>query len=162
MCNPIYNRCAFLCNCLNSSQKPFKSHLKEKWHKAVESVGVKYGYKWKYSRWRVNSLQNLKIHQRRDTLKKVHQEIGQFVLDKTLSVDILRKCFLIQVRKLLKCLEFTYVYFLLLIYAHVRGSICRKGNTNRNMDFCVQFSFFVWRIPKHLLLHFTFGFYSMW
>ena len=99
ICQPIIKKCQFLCKCVNASQKPSKSHIKRRWIETCERLQKTQDppYKWRVFLWK--GLKNLQQaeQERTSELNLLIDELKDFLFDKKVNTDILRKCFLMQV-----------------------------------------------------------------
>ena len=72
-----------------------------KWHHAIVLIKEKYDYSWNLLKWGVKFWSVEEKFVCREDYKETMHDICKFVSDEDVNLDILRKCFLIEVRNYL-------------------------------------------------------------
>ncbi|XP_066913164.1 E3 ubiquitin-protein ligase HERC2-like, partial [Clytia hemisphaerica] len=129
ICQPIIKKCQFLCKCVNASQPSSKSHVKRRWIETCERLQKTQDppYKWRVFLWK--GLKNLQQAEQKRTsaLNVLIDELKDFLFDKKVNTDILRKCFLMQIKRAKQRLIAGYLMQSLClrqqIFSHVRYSL---------------------------------------
>lgn len=97
LCEPVIERARFLCTYLNPCHTPVENTRVSKWYYAVSQMKKKHGYSWNLLRWGVKFWLIEQQDVIEDDSKETIQEICKFIMDGDVNLDILRKCFLIEV-----------------------------------------------------------------
>ena len=97
LCPDIIKKCNFLCKCVNPSQKMSNIDVKRRWLNAMELLQSQEKVNWRDSLWKAKNNLDKLVEQRLECVSMLLDEISDFIFDSKINVDILRKCFLMQV-----------------------------------------------------------------
>lgn len=120
LCAPILQKCKFLLSCLNPSCDPSLYKKTNKWYEVLSSIQIKYKFGWNLSKW---GIKLYKQHHKHEHLVDVMQQAREFVVDTSINTDILRKCFLTQIKRAKQRLISGYLMQSLCLRKHLRPSV---------------------------------------
>nr|XP_047123873.1 E3 ubiquitin-protein ligase HERC2 isoform X1 [Hydra vulgaris]XP_047123877.1 E3 ubiquitin-protein ligase HERC2 isoform X2 [Hydra vulgaris] len=117
ICTPIITRCKFLCTSLNPCVVPV-AQIKSLWLHCVYTIKAKLGYNWDILKWS-SANKCLSIYNSEEIVK----DICKFIQEDEANLDVLRKCFLVQVKRAKHRLIAGYLMQSLCIRQHLKAHV---------------------------------------
>ena len=96
LCPPIIKKCKFLCQCVNPSQKSSQLHIKRGWVQTCQRLQNE-NSRWNEFLWKAHQNVEKMSQLQKEKYNILVEDLKDFIFDDKVDIDILRKCFLMQV-----------------------------------------------------------------